>query len=188
MKRATLLAILFSCAAFAADWPGWRGPNRTGISKEKGLLASWPKAGPKLLWTLDEAGIGYGGPAVVGDRLYLLGGDERNEQLHAIDVKTGKKAWTAEVGAFYDNDWGGGPRSTPTVDGDRVYALGGQGVVVCVAAGSGKKLWSKDLRRDLSGGIPNWGYSESPLIDGDRLICTPGGRQGTLAALDKKTG
>src|SRR5262245_16129384 len=94
-----LLALLvFTCCSLAADWPAWRGPERTGISKETGLLTSWPKAGPRLLWSIEDTGIGYAGPSVVADRLYIMGGDERSEYLHAIDVKTGKKAWSTEVG------------------------------------------------------------------------------------------
>src|SRR5262245_30331103 len=97
-----------ACSAFGADWPGWRGQDRTGISKEKGLLKTWPKDGPKLLWTSEDVGIGYSGPAVVGDRVYILCGDEKAESLRALDAKTGKKLWSAEVGPFFENAWGGG--------------------------------------------------------------------------------
>ena len=189
MKRTPLLLAAALAAGLAgADWPGFRGPDRTDISKETGLLKAWPRGGPRLLWTFDRAGIGYSGPSVVGDRLYIMGGDERKEYLFALDVKTGTEVWTAEVGPFYDNAWGGGPRGTPTVDGDRVYALGARGNLVGVNASSGEKLWSKSYTDDLGGARPSWGFTESPLVDGDKLLCTPGGPKGTLAALDKKTG
>src|SRR5262249_51215180 len=109
------------------------------------------------------------------------------ESLLAFDVKTGKKLWSAEVGPFFDNNWGGGPRSTPTVEGDRVWALGATGNLVCLTT-DGKPVWKIDLKGDLGGSVPYWGYSESPLLDGDVVVCTPGGSKGTLAALDKKTG
>jgi outer membrane protein assembly factor BamB len=182
-----LLLPAIACAAPAADWPAWRGPDRTGVSREKGLLKAWPKGGPKLLWTSEEAGVGYAGPAVVGDRLYLLGGDDKAESLLAFEVKTGKKLWSAEVGPFFDNDWGGGPRSTPTVEGDRVWVLAATGNLACLTT-DGKPVWKVNLKDDLGGAVPYWGYSESPLIDGDLVVCTPGGAKGTLAALDKKTG
>jgi outer membrane protein assembly factor BamB len=190
MKLPALLltAALAAGVAVAADWPQFRGPDRTDVSRETGLLRSWPPGGPKLLWTFDKTGIGYSGPSVVGDRLYLMGGDETKEYLFALDVRTGKKVWTAEVGPFYENNWGGGPRGTPTVDGDRVYALGGRGDLICVKASSGEKLWSKNYTRDLGGPLPTWGFTESPLVDGDQLLCTPGGAGGTVAALDKTSG
>jgi outer membrane protein assembly factor BamB len=180
--------LVLTGSALADDWPQFRGPDRSGVSKETGLLKTWPKEGPKLLWTFDKAGFGYSGPAVVGDRLYIMGGDKEKEYLHAHEAKTGKRLWSVEIGAFFNNAWGGGPRGTPTVEGDFVYALGGRGDLICVRADKGTKAWSKSLVRDLGGSIPNWGYTESPLVDGDNVICTPGGPRGTLAALEKKSG
>src|SRR5262245_23421440 len=121
----------------AADWPQWRGPNRDDVSTEKGLLKTWPKEGPPLRWTFRNAGVGYSGPSVVGDRLYILGGRDGSEVLLALDTRTGKELWQARLGpifTFDGNSWGDGPRSTPTVDGDAVFALGGQGVLICVDA------------------------------------------------------
>jgi outer membrane protein assembly factor BamB len=183
---AALLALAGS--GRADHWPQWRGPNRDDVSTEKGLLPSWPKQGPKLLWTCREAGIGFSGPAVVGDHVYSLGADDKTESVYALDVNTGKKLWSADVGPLYTNGYGDGPRCTPTVDGDRLYVLGGEGDLVCVERATGKLLWKKNLVNDLGGGIPSWGYAESPLVDGDRVVCTPGGGQGAVAALDKKTG
>ncbi len=182
----------------AADWPQWQGPNRDAVSKETGLLAKWPKDGPELAWTFDKAGSGYAGPAVVGGKLYTMGGREGSEYVFALDNK-GQELWSAKIGSVYDfegNNWSRGPNATPTVDGERLFALGSQGVLVCLDTG-GKEQWRKDLPKELGaqvstvGGGPKgmgWGFSWSPLVDGDQLICVPGGPQGLLAALDKKTG
>lgn len=169
-------------------WPQWQGPDRTNVSRETGLLPEW-KGTPKLLWTYDKAGIGYSGPAVVGDRLYMMGARDDAEMIYALDVSTGKEVWATELGPLYVNQWGDGPRGTPTVDGGLVYGIGGQGMLICVEAATGKKVWSKDMPKELGGKVMSgWGFTESPLVDGDRLICTPGGSKGTFAALDKKTG
>jgi outer membrane protein assembly factor BamB len=191
---ACLAACLLACSApaWAEDWPQFRGPDRSGCSQEKGLLQAWPKGGPKLLWTYREAGLGYSGPAVVGDRLYTMGARGDTTYVLCLDVKTGKEVWHTKVGpifTFQGNEWGDGPRSTPTVDGKLLYALGGYGDLVCLETDGGKEVWRKDLAKDLGGEMMSqWGYSHSPLVDGDRLVCMPGGPQGTLAALDKKTG
>jgi outer membrane protein assembly factor BamB len=145
------------------------------------------------LWTFRQAGIGYSGLAVVGDRLYTMGAQDGKESLFALDLKAvpgpQSKLWSALVGDLFVNGWGDGPRGTPTVDGDHVYAIGGQGNVVCVTADSGKPVWKKSMQRDLGGQMMSgWGYTESPMVDGELLACTPGGRQGAVAALDKNTG
>lgn len=189
----------------ADDWPQYRGPNRDDVSAEKGLLQQWPEKGPPLLWTYANAGIGYSGPAVVGNRYYTIGARGDTEFLIALDadkVKDGApaEAWAAKVGPLFDfpgNNWSAGPSSTPTVDGDAVFALGGNGDLVCVVAATGKDRWRLNLPAKLEaevnpiGGGPKklgWGFTWAPLVDGDRLICLPGGPKGTVAALDKKTG
>jgi outer membrane protein assembly factor BamB len=187
----------------AADWPQWRGPNRDGVSKETGLLKNWPKEGPKLHWTYRDAGLGYSCPAIVGDRLYTMGGREGNEYLICLDIKDPKaikERWATKIAPLFTfdfNQWGDGPRATPTVDDGLVYGLGGQGELICVEADSGKEKWRKSMPKDLGGQVNpegggpeniGWGYTWSPLVDGDQLICTPGGPEGTVAALDKKTG
>lgn len=173
----------------ADDWPQWRGPDRTSISKESGLLKEWPKAGPKLLWTFEEGGNAYSSPSIVGDRLYTMGTQSGSDVVIAIDVKTGKQVWASRVGEIFKQNRGDGPRGTPTVDADALYAVSGQGDVVCLATADGTRRWSVSFRNDLGGRLMSgWGYSESPLVDGDRLIVTPGGQGGTLAALDRKTG
>jgi outer membrane protein assembly factor BamB len=192
MKTPTLPSLLAAMAALSAagaDWPQFRGPERDDVSHEMGLLKTWPAAGPKLLWTLDGAGTGYSGPSVVGDRLYSLGGDGKNEFVFAVDVNTGKKVWSTNIGSFYANRYGSGPRGTPTVDGDLIVALSANGDLACLDRNDGSKKWAVALISSAVGGDqPNWGYCESPLVDGDRVVCTPGGSEGTLAAFDKKTG
>jgi hypothetical protein len=170
-----------------ADWPQWRGPNRDDISTETGLLKSWPEGGPRRVWLFEDCGLGYAGPAVVGDRLYIMGARDGTEYLLAINVENGREQWAAPIGELYENDWGGGPRGTPTVDGELVYALGGQGNLICARVSNGDVVWSKSMQ-DLGGTTPNWGYCESPLVYENKLFCTPGGDQGSLAALDKQTG
>jgi outer membrane protein assembly factor BamB len=176
----------------ARDWPQWRGPDRNGHSDEKGLLKEWPAGGPKLLWKITDAGSGYSTPAVVGDRIYALGNDGlENEFVAAFAVKDGKRVWTTRLGNVGNPNQKPpypGARSTPTVDGDILYALGSDGDLACVEIGSGKVHWRKNLRTDFGGKPGDWAYSESPLIDGERLICTPGGADATLVALNKKTG
>lgn len=192
MKKRTLILFLFmgcTMPALATDWPQWRGPERTDVSKESGLLKSWPKNGPQLLWTYDNAGNSYSGPAIVGNRLYTLGSDANSEFVLALDIATGKQAWKCPIAPRFKNNWGDGPRCTPTVDGESIYVIGGQGELACVDRNTGKKRWSKNLRSDLGGQMMSgWGYCESPLVDGNKVICSPGGSKGALAALDKKTG
>jgi outer membrane protein assembly factor BamB len=194
MKTRTLLILAVSwCApalpALAFDWPQWRGPDRTDVSKETGLLKTWPAGGPRVLWTNTDAGVGYSSPAIVGDRIYCMGARGKTEYVYALDARNGKELWSAPVGVIFTEGHGDGPRGTPTVDGDAVYALGGQSELVCVETTKGKVRWHTNLRRDLGGELMSgWGYSESPLVDGDKVVCTPGGARGTLAALDKGTG
>ena len=205
VSRLLLVVCLLEGSARAADWPQYRGPQRNDVSAETGLLRAWPAAGPDLLWTYKEAGIGYSGPAIVGDRLFTIGGRGEKEQLIALDIQSPQQgavtqAWAAEVGLLFDwkgNQWSAGPSSTPTVDGELVFALGGMGDLICVQAADGKERWRKNLPGDLDaqvnpiGGGPKnlgWGFTWSPLVDGEKLICIPGGPKGTVAALDKKSG
>src|SRR5262245_20918112 len=146
--RLSLLSAVAAAVAvpvFAIDWPQWRGPDRTGISKETGLLKTWPKEGPKLLWTFKEAGAAYTGPSVLGDRLYCCGSDSGREFVFALDVKTGEKLWSTDFSKGYTHGRGDGPRGNPTVDGDYVYVLGGSGQLACLKAERGEVVWSKNL-------------------------------------------
>jgi len=183
-------AITLSSLTSAADWPQWRGIHRDGKSPETGLLKTWPEGGPKLVWTARELGGGYSTPSVVDGKIYGMGyrGDE--EITWALDAATGKEIWStrtapADRGMGYSE----GPRCTPTVDGDRLYILGAGGNLAALDRKSGKVLWNKEFVADFGGKMMSgWGFSESPLIDGDRLVCTPGGSQGTMLALNKQTG
>lgn len=194
---ALIATIAFVSSSLAGDWPQWRGPNRDGKSSDEKLLKEWPEAGPKLLWkvqSLDIVGTGYGSPAVVGDRLYILGGSNAkktaDEFCTCLSVKDGSQIWqtkftTTEGG--YNDGWGGGPRSTPTVTDDSVYVLGSTGDLICMSREKGEIVWKSNLVKEWGGAIPVWGYSESPLIDDGKVIVTPG-NDGGMLALDAKTG
>lgn len=182
------LGSLVALSAFGADWPQWRGDSRRDHSPDKGLLAQWPQEGPKQVWSFNNAGLGYAGFAIAKNSLFTMGLRDGQEFLIAVDASTGKELWSSSAGQKYPNGWGDGPRMTPTVDGDRVFAIGGQGLLICVEAKNGKLIWSKNLVTDLGGQLQDWGYTESPLVVGDIVICTPGGAQGTLAGLDKSSG
>jgi outer membrane protein assembly factor BamB len=188
--------LLVAGVAPAADWPQWRGIHRDDVSPEAGLMASFPSEGPRLAWKFDDAGLGYSGVAIAGGTLFGFGstGEQEGEFVFALDAATGSKKWRTPISnekkmpGFLDQ-WGGGPRSTPTVDGDCVYVLGSQGDLACLETATGKLVWQINLLKDLKGKLMSgWGYSESPLVDGDQLVCSPGGNEGTLAALDKMTG
>jgi outer membrane protein assembly factor BamB len=195
-----LALVLSICPALHGDdWPQWQGPNRSNVSKETGLLKSWPKDGPTLLWTFKEAGIGYSGPAVVGNRLYTLGARGQSEFVIVLDTQTGKELWAKPIGptfTFEGNEWGDGPRSTPTIADDRIYALGAQGELVCLDAEIGKTIWHHNLYQDYDGWVMDnsgvakvgWGYCEGPLVDGNQVVVTPGGDKGLLIAFDKVAG
>lgn len=187
MRRSYILLIL-SFTAIAADWPQWRGPNRDGISGETGLLTSWSSGGPKVVWRVKGLGEGYSSFAIVHGRLYTQGQRGKQEFAIALDATNGSKIWETVTSRNFENDRGSGPRGTPTFDDGKLYAMTGEGTVVCLDAASGKILWQVDSVRDFGGQVPNWGYSESPLIDGDRVIVMPGGRGASLVSLDKQTG
>lgn len=171
------------------DWPQWQGPKRDAVSTETGLLKSWPKDGPALLWTAKGLGDGFSTPSVAGGRIYTMGNRSRKEYAMAFDEENGQLLWMAETGAVRSGGGGyPGPRCTPTVDGDFVYALGLNGDLICVHALNGKEVWRKDIQKTFRGSPGHWGYSESPLVDGDKVICTPGGGNATIVALNKQTG
>ena len=186
MKIAAILLTL-SIPALASDWPQFRGPNRDDVSTETGLLKQWPAGGPKRVWLFENAGQGYSGFSVAAGKLFTIGTRDGKEILLALDAATGKELWVAPVGDVLSNGWGDGPRGTPSVDADRVYALSGTGILVCAQAADGKVLWTKSMA-DLGGKRPGWGFTESPLVDGKLVLATPGGDKGTMAAFDKMTG
>jgi outer membrane protein assembly factor BamB len=193
-RPSTALALILATAALAMaaesspDWPQWRGPNRDAVARESGLLTQWPESGPPLAWKASGLGGGFSSLAISGGRIYTLGDRQDSQQLVAMNLADGKILWTAKVGPTWEDEYGG-PRGTPTVDGDRVYALGSDGDLVCVQAATGKEMWRKNLASDFGGRVmSSWKWAESPLVDGDRVIVTPGVPSATLVALDKKTG
>jgi outer membrane protein assembly factor BamB len=173
--------------AQAADWPTWRGTDRTDISTEKGLLQSWPEGGPKQLWTFKNAGKGYSSFAIANGTLYTLGTRDGKEILIALDAETGKDKVAVVVGDILSNNWGDGPRGTPTVAGGIVYAMGGGGSLIAADSQTGVVKWKVNMS-DFGGKKPGWGYCESVTVEGDQVICTPGGSQGAMVALRVKDG
>jgi outer membrane protein assembly factor BamB len=192
MFSAVAGCFLAAASVQAADWPQWRGPNRDGKSADTGLLQEWPAGGPKLAWRATGLGTGYANMSVANGRLFTMGDKDDAGYVLALDPADGRILWTAKVGAAGGPDPGqwnyACPRCTPTVSGDLVFALNEWGEMVCVTAADGKEQWRKDLRRDFGGKPPTWGYSESPLVDGEQVMVTPGGQQGAMVALDRKTG
>ena len=188
---AALLGLFSVLPLQSADWPQWRGPTRDGISKETSLLKEWPKEGPRLAWQVKDLGLGYSTPSIAAGRLYVLGNEgAENEFVEARSAADGKKLWSTRIGKVGSNQGPQypGARSTPTVDGAVLFALGSDGDLVCLETENGKPAWTKNLRTEFKGVPGNWAYSESPLVDGDTLLCTPGGAEATVVALDKKTG
>lgn len=185
-----LVLTVAASGVLAADWPQWRGVARDGKSAETGLLTKWPEGGPKLAWKATGLGSGYTNLAVAGDHLYTMGDIDKASRLLALNADGGKVVWSVKVGKPGAPGWGGfgGPRCTPTVDGGQVFAVDQWGEFVCVNAADGKELWRKSYEKDFGAERPEWGFSESPLVDGDKVVVTPGGKGGAMVALNRKTG
>ena len=202
LKARTVFHILMAAgsvlgvAARAADWPTFRGPDRTGVAPDTNLLEAWPTEGPPLVWQTAGAGRGYASLAIVGDRIYTLGdalstASDADEYLTCFDRATGKPIWKTKTGQPWTDgqeSWQSS-RSTPSVDGDMVYVITPFGQLIACRTQDGREVFRVDLKTQFGGTKgDSWGYSESVTIDGDRLVCTPGGEQATMVALDKKTG
>lgn len=192
----TAIAVCMTVGTSYADWPTFRGAERTGVAPDTGLLKSWPEGGPKLLWEAKGAGRGYASPSIANGKLITLGDglstvDSKDEYLTCFDLKTGEALWKTKTGPAWkdrQSDWESS-RSTPTIDGELVYVITPYGKLVCCKVADGAEVWSKDLKKDFGGDKADiWGYSESPLVDGDVVVCTPGKPEATMAALNKKTG
>lgn len=191
-----LIVVTQTTDLLAGDWPTFRGTDRRAYSTEKDLLKSWPEGGPPLLWKSEGIGRGYTSPAIAGNQIFLVGdgiadAKDEDEYLICMSREDGKRQWIAHIGPPWKQgqpNWQSS-RSTPTVDGDRVYALSADAELICCDTKTGEEKWRKNLKSDFGGNkADSWGYSESVLIDGNKLVCTPGGAQSTMVALDKRTG
>jgi outer membrane protein assembly factor BamB len=197
MKRLVIVAVLALGAGVvtgarpappaAADWPQWQGPDRTGISKETGLMKEWPSSGPPVVWSAQNLGNGYGSMAVAGDRIFLQGMVGGNSTVFALNRADGKAVWSKALGRAESNDQGPGPRGTPTVDGDRLYVLTENGDLACLKT-DGTAVWQRNILKDFGGRQLRWLISESPLVDGPHVIVSPGGSGAGMVKLDKMTG
>ncbi|HUS34635.1 MAG TPA: PQQ-binding-like beta-propeller repeat protein, partial [Verrucomicrobiae bacterium] len=192
------IALVLAVAALAPngfnaefDWPQWQGPQRTAHSKETGLLKEWPKEGPALAWKVNGVGGGDSMPSVANGRIYGMSHRGKDEMVWALSEKDGKEIWAVRTSGAPAQNWPQskeGPSATPTVDGDRLYVIGLAGNLVCLQAADGKVVWQRNLVADFGGRAPMWSFRESPLIDGDKVICTPGGEEATMVALKKENG
>jgi outer membrane protein assembly factor BamB len=194
-----MLSILALCCVLGAaaaepDWPQWQGPDRTNLSKETGLLKQWAPQGPPKLWSISGLGAGYGTVSIKGDRIFVQGTQNNESVVFCLNRSNGKIVWTKALGPTLNHDRGSGPRGTPTLEANRVYVLSENGDLACLKAEDGSVIWSRNILVDFKGRNPRWLISESPLIDGNRLIVTPGGEGGQegkragIVALDKMTG
>jgi len=197
MKKSLYLFLFGMCVTQCAaepgafDWPQWQGPDRTAMSRETGLLGKWPADGPELGWRIEDLGGGYSAPAVAGGKLFGMSNRGDDEVVWCLNEKDGSEVWLTRLGPACQA--GGsqakeGPGCTPTVEGDMLYVQGGGGAIACLKVSSGDIVWQRDLVKDFGGRLPRWRYNESPLIDGEKLICTPGAEDATLLALNKQSG
>ncbi len=183
--------VAMSSVASAADWTQWRGPNRAGLSQETGLSQQWPEKGPETVWKVEHIGQGYSSLAVRGDLLFTQGNIDGQGFVLCLSAENGSVIWKTHPPTEtdeYKHGKGNGARGTPTLDGDFLFAIGGGGDLTCLKAESGEVVWSKHLAKDFGGSRPGWGFCESPLVDGEKLIVTPGGSEGCVVALNKLTG
>src|SRR5215813_5128964 len=194
MKKFPVLLILLLTSVGATtavgppDWPQWHGPDRTAISTETGLLKTWPAKGPDVTWTIANLGEGYGSVALKGERIYVQGVKDRQSSVFCLNRADAKTVWVTPLGPRLGQDKGPGPRGTPTVENDKLYALTENGDLGCLKTSDGSVVWHKNILKEFGGRNPKWLISESPLIDGDRVIVTPGGEGASIVALDKNTG
>jgi outer membrane protein assembly factor BamB len=195
MHTKTLIGLLSGAivlsSASAEDWPQWQGPDRNAVSQERGLLKEWPKGGPPLAWKITGLGGGDSAPSIAAGRLFGMSNRGDDEVIWALSETDGKELWVTRLGPALRQQMPQGkegPGCTPTVDGERLYVLGMGGDLACLQVKDGKILWRHSLKSDFGGSVPTWSYRESPLVDGEKVVCTPGGQDATLAALDKLSG
>ncbi len=186
---ALLVALLaFASPSLAADWPQWRGPGRSGISPDVGLRTDWNERPPALLWTAAGLGNGYASVSVAAGRIYTTGNQSNGQAVVCLDDK-GQVVWTKAITQVVPKHGHDGSRCTPSIDGERLYAIASSGKIVCLKTADGSEVWSQDFRTEWGGRMMSgWGFSESPLVDGDWVLCTPGAADAMIVALDKLTG
>jgi len=185
----TAMLLIINMNSFAQDWHQWRGAQRDGVVKKADINLDWTAKKPPLAWSFKQAGMGYSSPAIVGTTLYCQGAVDKKGFVFSLDAQTGVLKWKQELGDEIVEDRENAPRGTITIDGDKLYLIRGIGQIHCLSAADGKVIWTKDFKKDFNGVLMSrWGYSESPLIDGNLVICTPGGDDGAIIALDKNTG
>ena len=184
------MALIVSAGLHADDWSQWRGPDRSNASRETGLLKHWPTNGPPLVWRATGIGLGIHSVSVTGGRLFVVGNREGGEFVFALDAKTGEKLWATRL----DNSVDENPlmrwltQRSPTVDGDRLYTLTVSGELWCLRVADGQKVWQRSYPKDFGARRPAWGFCDHPLVDGERIICSPFTTNAAIAALDKHTG
>ena len=179
--------VLLPVALNAADWPRFLGPNANGFSSETGLKTNWSQVAPKMLWSTPLTDGGFAGPCAAGGKVFIIDHAAGKDVVRAIDIKTGKDVWTYPYVDDKGEDYGYS-RSTPLVDGNKVYTVGRFGMICCLDAKTGKAIWTNDIRTTFNGKAPQWKHSWSPTTDGNALIVCPGGTDASVAALDKMTG
>ncbi len=188
--RYPLLAVslLLTSIALAEDWPTFRGPNRDGICKETGLLQSWPKDGPPKAWTAKDLGLGFGTPTIADGKIFGMGTRDKKDGVWALKESDGSELWFTPIDDPRKTNQNNGPSGSPTYDDGKLYTVTSTGKLFCLDAKTGKSVWQKDYQKDYDGKVQSWGYTDSPLIDGNKVICEPAGAKVAMVALDKKTG
>ncbi len=170
-------------------WPAWRGAQRDGLSRDTELMRRWPEGGPELVWQAGNLGRGFSSLSIADGRIFTMGDRDDGQDVIALDLDSGRELWSTRIGDIWAPAGYAGPRATPTIDGASLYALGPHGDLVCLQAADGKEVWHRDMQNDFGGKMHSgWGYSESPLVDGAKLVCTPGGPEAGMVALDKRSG
>ncbi len=185
---ASLMVVLTPSFALAEEWPQWRGPDRSNRSAETGLFGTWKADGPPLVWTASGMGSGYASVSVSGSTVFTTGNQTERQAVVAVDAKSGEVKWTTPISPTNPQHGYGGSRSTPTIDGQRLYVISSDGAIVCLNVADGQLLWRREFSQWNGKMMSGWGFSESPLVDGDLVICTPGGPQAMLVALNKTNG